>query len=355
VGAQSFLYKVPKSNPANWTRLEMDFPCDDTTIITDRKPAGTGWRWVWTRDQGAVALDKDFKIVTSPALEAVRNLVVAPDGSAFVYDPTHFDVYTPLGTRKWYLVIGDPQGNIISLILSDPFVRPDGKVLIPLYEDGLETTRIYVGIVNADGTGFQRFQIEDSIPLEQRPPVAFDPTGTVMYMAKQGATSANVQACAIGKTELCKPSTGHRLWISEALPGYMAALVVYDGGKRLAAIGSNRFWFLEARDGQTTEGQVMNKDQLPLTANGALVARFAQPGPGSAFYMFTSGVATDQKPYPLPVEIVATDAAEKGELFRYQVPGGSLYGALDDTEALWLRVGTKMVKPFTPQQYRELR
>ena len=171
-------------------------------------------------------------------------------------------------------------------------MRPDGKIAVPLYDDRLET-HIYVGIVNADGKSFVRHEI-DRVPLEQYPPVAFDPTGTVLYMATQGPTSANVKACAIGSTGLCVAS-GSRLWISDPLPGYMAALVPYNNGARLAAIGSNRFWFLEARDGQSTEGQIMNKDQLPLTANGALVARFAQPGPGSAFYMFTSAVATDRE------------------------------------------------------------
>ncbi|MFY0566201.1 hypothetical protein ACN28E_20510 [Archangium lansingense] len=351
-GARSYLYKVPKNNPTNRQKLEMDFPCDATTIITDRKPAGSGHRWVWTKDQGAIAIDANFNLVTVPALTDVRNLAVAPDGNAFVYDVARLDVVTPKGTVKWTREIADPETNTISLILTDPFVRPDGKILIPLYDDRLET-HLYVGIVNADGTGFVRYEI-DQFPLEQYPPVAFDPTGTVMYVATQGPNSANVRACTIGSAKLCVAS-GSRLWISQELPGYMAALVPYNNGTRLAAIGRNRFWFLEARDGQSTEGQVMNKDQQPLTANGALVARFAQQGPGSAFYMFTSAAGTTEKPYPYPVEIVATDAAEKGELFRYQVPGGSLYGALDDTEALWLRVGTKLVKPFTPQQYREMR
>ncbi|MFY0521821.1 hypothetical protein ACN28I_00910 [Archangium gephyra] len=351
-GSRSFLYKVTKSNPANRQRVEMDFPCDATTIITDRKPAGTGHRWVWTKDQGAFAIDAGFNIVTIPALPAVKNLAVAPNGDAFVYNVARLERFSPTGTSKWNLEIADPETNTISLILADPFVRPDGKVVIPLYDDRLET-HLYVGIVNANGTGFVRYEI-DRFPLEQYPPVAFDPTGTVVYVATQGPTSANVRACAIGSTKLCVAS-GSRLWISEPLPGYMAALVPYNNGTRLAAIGSNRFWFLEARDGQSNEGQAVNKDQLPLTPNGALVARFAQQGPGSAFYMFTSAVGTTEKPYPYPVEIVATDAAEKGELFRYQVPGGSLYGALDDSEALWLRVGPKLVKPFAPEQYRAMR
>ena len=74
------------------------------------------------------------------------------------------------------------------------------------------------------------------------------------------------------------------------------------------------------------------------------MARFAQPTTGSTFYMFNSAAWEEGDVPPYPVEIIATDAAEKGELFRYRVPGGSLYGALDDSGALWLRVGSRLVK-----------
>jgi hypothetical protein len=100
---------------------------------------------------------------------------------------------------------------------------------------------------------------------------------------------------------------------------------------------------------------VLNKDQKPLSPTGALVARIAQPGPGSAFYLFTSPVSSFDGKTPFPMEIIATDAAEKGELYRYQVPGGSLSGALDDSGALWLRVGRKLVKPLALEQYRLVR
>jgi hypothetical protein len=356
-GSRSFLYKVSKSNPANRQSIEMDFPCDATTIITDRKPAVTGWRWLWTRGQGGFAIDSSFKITATITL-AVKNLTVAPDGKAFIYDEVSLQLRNPEITAtkpqiQWSLAVGDPKG-LTSLILADPYVRPDGRVVIPFYDDSIDLTYIRVGTVRySDGLDLKMYDVDTVTPI-QRPPVAFDPTGKVLYMATQGAASANVRACDF-EGGLCRPSTGKRLWISAELPGYMAALVPYNNGTRLAAIGSNRFWFLEARDGQSNEGQAVNKDQLPLTANGTLVARFAQPGKGSAFYMFTSAAATDDKPDPYPVEIIATDEAEKGELFRYRVPGGSLYGAIDDSEALWLRVGSRLVKPFTPPEYRAMR
>jgi hypothetical protein len=55
------------------------------------------------------------------------------------------------------------------------------------------------------------------------------------------------------------------------------------------------------------------------------------------------------------VEIVSTDLAERGELFRYQIPGSSLAGSTDDSGTLWLRVGRKLVRPLPPDQYRQVR
>ncbi|OJT20127.1 hypothetical protein BO221_33625 [Archangium sp. Cb G35] len=355
-GSRSFLYKVAKSNPANRQSIEMDFPCEPTTIITDRKPAATGWRWVWTKDKGAFAIDANFEVTARTAL-SVKNLSVAPDGNAFIYDVINLTLLKPAGGGTvWALEIGDPEGIITSLVLADPFVRPDGRVAIPFYDDGIDETHIRVGTVRySDGLDLKMYDVDTIAPIQQ-PPVAFDPTGKVLYLATQTRTPtifATVRACGFegGK---CIPS-GNRLWISSELPGYMVGLVPYNNGTRVAAIGSQRFWFLEARDGQSNEGQAVNKDQQPLIANGSLVARFAQPGAGDTFYMFTSAGWGEDDPPPYPVEIVATDAAERGELFRYRVPGGSLYGALDDSEALWLRVGPRLVKPFTPAQYRSMR
>ncbi|AKJ02701.1 hypothetical protein ATI61_11789 [Archangium gephyra] len=355
-GSRSFLYKVPKSNPANRQSIEMDFPCDPTTIITDRKPAGTGWRWVWTKGMGAFAIDASFKVTARTTGLTVKNLTIGPDGKALIYDEVSLRALSPTGGEAWPpLIVGDPNG-LTSLILADPYVRPDGRIAIPFYDEGFDQTVISVGTVRySDGQDLKMYEVDTIKPIQQ-PPVAFDPTGKVLYLATQTTSPtifATVRACGFegGK---CIPS-GNRLWISSELPGYMAGLVPYNNGTRVAAIGSNRFWFLEARDGQLNEGQAVNKDQQPLIANGSLVARFAQPGAGDTFYMFTSAGWAEGDPPPYPVEIVATDAAERGELFRYRVPGGSLYGALDDSEALWLRVGSKLVKPFTPAQYRAMR
>ncbi|HYO58494.1 hypothetical protein [Archangium sp.] len=350
---RSWLYEVSKSDPANPRSVRMPIPCDETTYITDRKPTGNGHRWVWTLDKGAFALGPDFTI-TGTTTERLDNLAVAPDGNAFIsIHGANFKLRTPAGEEKWARRVELP-----GLVFGEPLVRAgETQVLVPLRSDGADSTHIQVGVLKySDGTLLETYDIESVSPI-QSPPVAFDASGTVLYLSVQGTNAASIRACALGSTKPCMPSMTTLLWESDPLQGYMVALVPYANGSRLAAITTNRFWFLDVKNGSSTLGECVNKDQLPLTSNGALVARFAQPGPpgSSAFYMFNSAAGTTEKPNPYPVEIVATDAAEKGELFRYQVPGGSLYGALDDSGELWMRVGSKLVKPLSPAQYRELR
>ncbi|HLM43725.1 MAG TPA: hypothetical protein VK458_07645, partial [Myxococcaceae bacterium] len=57
----SGLYKVTKNPADKETRVSMEIPCTAQTVITDRKPAGTGWRWVWTPNQGLFAIDSQFR------------------------------------------------------------------------------------------------------------------------------------------------------------------------------------------------------------------------------------------------------------------------------------------------------
>ena len=249
------------------------------------------------------------------------------------------------------------------LIAGEPLVRTGGNgtgtILVPLQEEsGTSSVKVKVTVLDyATGkpTVAKPYELENLSPIQPFW-TAFDDTGSVMYLGVQQGTSASVRACAIGKSSLCRASTDTRLWINSALPGSLAALVPYSNNSRLAVVNANQVWFLDVRNlssDKSSQGGLLNKDQRPLTPNGALVARFVQPGPNGSFYLFTSAQGTDAVPDPYPVEIVATDGAEKGLLYRYQVQGDSLYGALDDAGVLWMRVGRKLVKPLPPEQYRQ--
>ncbi|WP_146210218.1 hypothetical protein [Vitiosangium sp. GDMCC 1.1324] len=371
-GNLSILYKVLKSNPTSPQELEMPIPCDETTTVTDRRPAGTGWRWVWTRDQGAFAIDKDFKI-TSVTLKTPDFVTVAPDGNAFVCDNQSIQLTLPTvptggSNVKWAYEPLELPGQLIG----EPLVRTGGStsntVVVPLASTitspSGDKVNLQVGVIEYSTGDWKNTYDIDSLPSSQTGPVAFDPSGTVLYVTTQGDKAANVKACDIGASStasLCTAGSTSRLWISADLTGSMAALIPYNNGTRLAALTTNRFWFLDTKNGPTVGRGPVNKEQQPITPNGTLLTRFAQPGPpppsaySGSFYLFNSSASTTANPFPFPVEIVATDLAENGELFRYQIPGGSLYGALDDSGALWMRVGPRLVKPYAPDWYRTRR
>ncbi|WP_257455790.1 hypothetical protein [Archangium lipolyticum] len=361
---RSGLYKVPRSNPDSTQRVEMIIPCARNTNITDRRPASTGWRWVWTPNTGFFSVSPQFTLGTAVRVKVDR-LTVLPNGDALVWDegeggtPKTLARYNPAGTKLWELAGGSPDASkdIPGFLIGEPVDRGDGTIAVPV-QSGIpgSEAEIMVGLVSsADGRWTSSFSLIDTqTPFNApAPAVALDSTGTRLYMATQGTSAAYVRACAItgiyGEAGRCDPPT-NRKWISPDLTGQVAALVPYASGTRLAVIATNRTWFLD-----TATGQVVNKDKQPLSPTGALVAQQVLPGLDQSFYLFTSGVPTESQPIPYPVEIIATDGAEKGEVFRYQVPGGSIAGATDDAGTLWLRVGRKLVKPLSLEQYRQVR
>lgn len=364
---RSYLYRVKKSDPTHYDSFEMSFTCGPNTIVTARKPASSGTRWVWTPGQSALSIDANFKRTGDTDLAtAVATLTVGPDGSALVSDGHTLQRVLPSGTVQWTAPNDDVSSG--GDILGDPIVRKGGTsasdtVAVAKQELNLDAVDVRVAIYKySDGSLVSTYKIAHITPI-QTVLGAFDATGTVLYLSMQTDSTTNplvaIEACAVGAstTELCKAgtTTKTRLWASDSLPGNLVGMFPYNNGTRLAAIAGNRYWFLDAQSTSATVGKVVNKGQLPLTPNGALVARFVQQGLNdSSFYIFNSAQASDDVPYPGPVEIMATDAAEKGLLYRYQTPGNSLYGSLDDSGAMWLRVGRKLVKPLTLAQYRQL-
>jgi hypothetical protein len=353
-GNLSYLYRVKRSDPLHPDKMLMPFECTVDTTITDRKPAGTGWRWVWTPGKGAFAIDSTFsKPLAYTGDKRVAYVTVDPSGNAFLAENQTLQRWSPAGSELWF-----KDFSMEGTLIGEPFLRPDQKTVVLPLLGAVEAGNIYVtvDVLNyVDGTK-GTYNI-DKFPISAPPPVAFDSTGTVLYLSTQGASAANVRACAIGKTSLCRPGTDAWLWTTNDLAGRMAALLPYNNGSRLAAITTNRFWFLDVKNVQGTTAPLINKDQQPLASSGSLVSNTVLAGPGtsSAFYMFNSAAPTDSNPHPYPVELIVTDGVEKGELYRYQVPGGSVTGALDDSGTLWLRIGPRLVKPYALSWYRERR
>jgi hypothetical protein len=346
---RSRLYRVTRANPQNAQSVDMPLPCTLATTITER--TATGQRWVWTPDSGAFLLDSNLNITALVRQAGLEQLFVAPDGDALIYTPVGFQrLSRTTGNYVWPKV---PTTDFLPLLIATPVFRNANTVAIPVKRvSSGDPSDIMVAVLDWTQGTWTSFHLIDS--YMSIPPVALDPAGTALYVTTYlpNGAGAYVRKCATDGTvdEGRCLNSANRLWTSVDLEGAMALLLPVSGGSRLAAIGAGHLWFLDA-----ATGRVLNKDTKALSPEGSLVARIVLPAPNNVFYQFNSAHPTDSQPLPPPQEILATDGPEKGELYRYQVPGNSLSGALDDTGTLWLRIGRKLVRTLSPGQYRQVR
>ena len=91
-------------------------------------------------------------------------------------------------------------------------------------------------------------------------------------------------------------------------------------------------------------------EQYTRTPEGALYTTGVQPGQGRDFYFLNGSGAAGS----LPVELVAVDAPENGELLRFSTNGSSLMAGVDESGQLWLRVGPNLVRPLPLIEYAEV-
>jgi hypothetical protein len=149
--------------------------------------------------------------------------------------------------------------------------------------------------------------------------------------------------------------------------GAIGLVSPFAAGNRVVAAAPQNTWFLDA-----LTGRPLNPAATALSPTGALVVNSVLEGkgiPASAanpqascgatacqdFYVFHGPPQTPSIPTQLPLEVVALDNPARDPVFRLEVPSGSLTGAIDDGGALWLRIGPKLVRPFSLSQYRKLR
>jgi hypothetical protein len=347
--AGSRMYRVTRANPQKADYVDMPIACSPATTITER--TATGQRWVWTPRTGAFLIDSNLNITAIRREITLLQLFVAPDGDALIFTPTgYMRISRTTGNNLWP---EPPVWSFFPDLIAAPVFRNANTVAIPVQDVNSEgSTDVWVGVLDWTQGQWTSFHIIDSFP--SIPPVALDPTGTSLYVATRLPNNggAFIRKCATDGTVdqgRCLNSA-NRLWTSVDMEGNTALLLPVSGGSRLAVIGAAHLWFLDA-----ATGRVLNKDNKALSPEGALVARIALPAPNNVFYLFNGAYPTDSQPLPFPQEIIATDGPEKGELYRYTVPGNSMTGALDDSGMLWLRVGRKLVKTLPPSQYRQVR
>lgn len=338
--------------------LSLPFPCSYLSQLTESNQA-TAKRWLWQRGQGAFAFDRDLN-VTSVLLGSVKALGVAPDGDALIWVDQ-----APVSGLVRVSHQGTSPGNIkwkyspTGLLMGNPVVQAQTQVaVLPVWFDRLGsykgTVRVErVSYASGVGVGVNDLTLIDYgfLNAPRIPPGVFNTDGSVLYFPFQtggtgnSATSA-VMACA---TNADGCSGAALRWRSPSLTGLVLATIPFAGGAQLGCLASQHTWFLDS-----VTGQVTNREQQPIVADGSLVALGAQAGLGTDFYVLNGPSGG------YPTEIIAVDQPRNGEVYRYQMSGGvsptsALTVAVDDSGAGWLRIGLRLVKPLPLREYRRVR
>lgn len=341
------------------------FPCNYYATISE-KVAG-GLRWLYQPGQGAYAFDTNsFNITNGISGDSYGMFAAAPDGDALIWDslagtmPALSKLPRNAGTFGTISWVSDVKG----IVNGQPaFDMSTGLVLVPTWrvpfggQTGTQSIQ-YVNYATGAVTGelnlvTQRFEF---LQPQDAPQVAFSPDGRTIYIAVpvqgQGNASAVIACGTQGGGGGCTPR-----WRSPNLDAIVRYLIPFAGGTKVAAIATDRIWFLE-ESSTAQRGAVLNPGGLPTTVSGNLFVCGAQAGFGSDFYLFA---CPDRGMNPtFATEIIAFDNAANGEVYRYSLEGGetaqnALTMAVDEIGTVWLRIGLNQVKPLTLSEYRSIR
>ncbi len=337
------------------SNASLPFPCSSSAFIS--APAGTtGKRWLMERGVGVLAFEPDLT-VTSFHLGKVWQMAVLPSGDAVVWN-------NELTQSTLQRISGSsPPPNALWSKL------PAGIVLAPpQFRADLDTVSV-AELIHTQGAAASDVAVEQfDLTTGQRtasavilsittadqvaptpPPAAFNASGTLLYFAYQTLEvppSSRVMACA-SDVPGC---TGQSLrWQPPTVAGVVRSLFPFAKGSQLAAVTPEGATFFDE-----ATGKVSNLGGKPIRPAGSQVILEVQPGNGTDFFLL------DGPANGYPTEVVAIDAPARGELYRYDMGGGSsitdsLTLAVDDGNQAWLRLGTKLVKPLPLTQYRAAR
>lgn len=321
------------------------FVCSAAGYVTPRN-AVSGKRWLVEPGVGACAFDDTLRITANTSM-SVDAMAVGLDGDALVWDShSPFDSLKRIshvdGAIRWS---GVPKGRLIS----NPVVDSAGMAVLPIYIDVMGQYRGYLSIERRDwATGWGWSPVDQAIltygagdpaPI---PPAALNNGGSRFYFA---STTAPGTTAIYGCNTSLPNCQG---WTSAPLGAQVTFLMAFGGDTRVAAVASQKTWFLDA-----STGAVLNPGSRPITPDGALVTLAVQQakGAGQDFYWLNGSSQANA----LPGEIVAVDAPQSGELFRFQLASGSLTVAIDDAGEPWLRVADNLVRLLPLASYRALR
>jgi hypothetical protein len=364
------LVRVNQSGDVTAVNPSPPFGCDYLASITD-KVAATGQRWLFEADKGGFAFTShagfpdDLTITGGVLGDSLEVFAVGPEGDAIAWDSMQAAGEPALSRIRASAQISGPgTGNPNTVWLSDtpgivngtPVVDPStGNLLVPSWRVGVGSTSgdQTIQCVNYASGGLpigelrvitQTFAALD--PMNP-PGAGFSPDGRTIYVVSpvQGAPSQSmVFACGTQ----CGGGNGcAQRWRSSPLSDVVMYVIPFAGGTRIAAISTNKVWFLD-----NNSGAVLNPSGNPTGVSGQLTVSGAQVGLGTDFYLLAGA--------PFATEIISWDNAANGVLWRYSTNGGgndpqsSMTMAIDEGGNSWLRIGVNQVKPLSLSEYRNV-
>jgi len=344
------LVKVGITGQVLTANTTLPFPCSSASVFTDKDPK-TGIRWMMEPGVGVFAYDSNLSVKSFYSGE-VKTLGLGPDGDAIVWE----DVLSGTTLKRLPARAQSTSTSVTPIwshpsvghVIGTPVANADGSVFIAYAENQIAgATSVTISVERLDyrdgeTAGYYRlstitFGAGDPPP---RPPVAFSPSGSILYIPV-GLAGGQSRVLACSTSENGCTGTGLKWATTLTFPGGVGLLLPYAGGSRVAAVTAQHVYFLRAENGFLS-------GTGPVDPAGALVAHAVQPGLGRDFYLLFG----PNQLGTLPLEIVALDSAETGEVFRYELLGGSLTVAVGDDGQPWLRVGRNLVRPLPLTEYR---
>jgi hypothetical protein len=345
----------------------MPFQCSDSAVFTDKGP--NGMRWMMEPNVGVMAIDASLN-TTAYSLGKFQAIAMGPDGDAVAWvgtgatGPQFGRLSHTTGGQVWNF---QPQG----ILTGNPIVVTGGAgVLIPeriiQLNNNTETLEIEFVDYNfscaaptscpnlcmsttdvcqvTSNSGFTTLAQISYGFLNSPPaiPTSYSADGSIIYFPYQTSTTAStVLACSTSQNN-CSGAPAQK-WQASFQNIVELALPFATGGSQIAALAPQSAWFLNA-----TTGVLVNAGGNPIIPTGALVTTSVQPGLAKDIYLLNGNGAS------LPTEIVAVDDPSLGEVFRYDMPTGTLTAAVDEAGQPWLRLGPNLVKPLPLSQYRQV-
>jgi hypothetical protein len=343
----------------------MPFHCSDSAFFTDKGP--NGMRWMMEPNVGVMAFDSSLNTM-GYSLGQFQYIGIGPDGDAVVWNASGASsqqfgrLSAATGGEVWTF---EPKG----VLTGNPIVLGTG-VLIPERYIQLQnqSETLLIESVAYDASCATATSCPNLCPtptstcpitsssgendLEQVPysflntppaiPTWFSSDGSIIYIPYQTAlTASTVIACSTTAGGCSQPP--NMKWSASFQDVVELALPFSTGGSQIAAIAAQSAWFLNS-----STGALLNAGGQPILPTGALVTSSVEPGLGKDIYILNGNGSS------LPTEIVGVDDPALGEVFRYDIPTGTLTAAVDDSGQAWLRFGPKLVKPLALSWYRQV-